>query len=138
MNNQEKPLSDEDKFQLANTFLTALKSKDWQTMHSILTDNASWTLPGTSLLSGEAKGAHAVVDRAGKLRSFGVMVELLHILYSMNGVALSLHNTAQRGDLKLDEYVVIVMELKDKKIAKLTTHLNDVAGINNFFIDGII
>jgi hypothetical protein len=31
-----------------------------------------------------------------------------------------------------------MIELKDKKIAKLTTHLNDVAGINEFFVKGII
>ena len=107
-------------------------------MRGILTDDASWTLPGTSLLSGEAKGADAVVNRARQLRNFGVMVELLHILYSMNGAALSLHNTAGRGDLKLDEYVVIAMELRDQKICKLTTHLHDVPAINGFFIEGII
>jgi ketosteroid isomerase-like protein len=137
MNNTEN-LSDEDKFHIASAFLTSLKSRDWQAMRTILTDDASWTLPGTSLLSGEAKGAEAVVDRARKLRNFGVMVELLHVLYSMNGVALSLHNTAGRGDLKLDEYVVIVIELQDKKIAKLNTHLHDVAAINGFFVEGII
>jgi hypothetical protein len=56
----------------------------------------------------------------------------------MNGVAVSLHNTAHRGDLKLDEYVVIVMELRGQQIVKLTTHLHDVAGINEFFVAGII
>jgi ketosteroid isomerase-like protein len=138
MNNPEKLLSDEDKLQIATTFLTSLRSRNWQMMHTILTEDASWTLPGTSLLSGEAKGADAVVDRARKLRNFGVMVELLYILYSMEGVAVSLHNTGGRGELKLDEYVVIVMELRDKKIARLTTHLHDVPAINGFFIEGII
>ncbi|WP_259067915.1 nuclear transport factor 2 family protein [Mucilaginibacter sp. X4EP1] len=137
MNNPER-LSDEDKLQIATTFLSSLRSRNWQMMHTILTEDASWTLPGTSLLSGEAKGADAVVDRARKLRNFGVMVELLHVLYSMDGIAVSLHNTAGRGELKLDEYVVIVMELRDKRIAKLTTHLHDVPAIDGFFVEGII
>jgi len=138
MNNPETNITDEDKLQLATTFLSSLKSRNWQLMRSILTEDATWTLPGSSLLSGEAKGADGVIDRARNLRDFGVMVELMHILYSMNGVAVSLHNTAGRGKLKLDEYVVIMMELRDKKIAQLTTHLNDVAGINEFFVEGII
>ena len=138
MNKPETRITDEDKLQLATTFLASLKSRNWQLMGSILTEDATWTLPGASLLSGEATGAEAVIDRARKLRDFGVMVELNHILYSMNGVAVSLHNTAGRGELKLDEHVVIVMELWDKKIAKLTTHLNDVASINEFFVEGII
>ena len=138
MDNTDDILSDESKLDIATAFLFSLKSRNWQAMHTLLTDDASWTLPGTSLLSGEAKGSDAVVDRARKLRNFGVMLELLHVIYSMRGVALSLHNTASRGDLKLDEYVVIAMELRDGKVFKLTTYLNDIAGINNFFKEGII
>ena len=138
MDSSELPITDDGKLQLASTFLTALKSRNWELMRTVLTADASWTLPGTSLLSGEAPGAEAVINRARKLRDFGVMVDLQHILYSMNGVAVSLHNTAQRGKLILDEYVVIVLDLKGNKIRRLTTHLNDVAGINNFFVAGII
>jgi ketosteroid isomerase-like protein len=138
MDTAELSISEEGKLQLATTFLTALKSRDWELMRTVLTSDVNWTLPGTSLLSGEAKGVDAVIDRACKLRDFGVLVELLHILYSMKGVAVSLHNTAQRGDLILDEYVVIVMELQGEKIARLTTHLNDIAGINRFFTAKII
>lgn len=138
MSTTEKLHTDEEKLQIAASFLAALKGRDWQAMRSLLTDDAVWTLPGSSLLSGPANGADAVVDRARMLRNFGVMVELLHILYSMNGVAVSLHNTGGRGELKLDEYVVIVLGLRDGKIASLTTHLHDVAGINAFFVDGII
>lgn len=138
MNSSELPILDDDKLQLATTFLTALKSRNWELMGTVLTADATWTLPGASLLSGEAIGVEAVINRARKLRDFGVMVELKHILYSLKGVSLSLHNTAQRGELILDEYVVIVMELQGSKITGLTTHLNDVAGINNFFVAGII
>jgi uncharacterized protein len=138
MNTMETKSSDESKLEIATAFLLSLKSRNWQVMRTLLTDDATWTLPGASLLSGEAKGADAVVDRARKLRNFGVMLELLHVIYSMHGVALSLHNTASRGDLKLDEYVVIAMELREGKVSKLTTYLNDIGGINSFFKDDII
>lgn len=135
------PLSDTctvEKLQAGDQFLTALKTRDWTLMRSVLTTDASWTLPGTSLLSGEAAGADAVINRAKQLRNFGVAVQLHNILAGEAGVVLSLHNTAMRGSLLLDEQVAIVCDVSNGKICKITTHLNDVEGINAFFIDGII
>ncbi|WP_413669428.1 nuclear transport factor 2 family protein [Mucilaginibacter sp. Mucisp86] len=130
--------TEEIKKQLANKFLTGLKNRDWELMRSAFTNDVTWTLPGTSLLSGPAVGADAVIKRAGQLRDFGVMVQLNHILYGLDSVALSLHNTASRGDLILDEQVAIVCDITDGKISRITTHLSDVEGINAFFIDGVI
>jgi hypothetical protein len=52
----------------------------------------------------------------------------------MYGVALSLHNTASRGDLELNEYVAIVLMVKNSKITRITTLLSDVQGLNTFFV----
>lgn len=130
--------SEEIKEQLASQFLTGLKNRDWQLMRSTLADNVTWTLPGTSLLSGPAIGADAVIKRANQLRDFGVMLQLNHILYGLDSVALSLHNTANRGNLILDEQVAIVCDIVDSKISRIVTHLSDVEGINNFFVEGVI
>jgi ketosteroid isomerase-like protein len=130
--------TEEIKEQLANKFLTGLKNRDWQLMRSALADDVTWTLPGTSLLSGPAVGADAVIKRAGQLCDFGVMVQLKHILYGLDSVALSLHNTASRGDLILDEQVAIVCDIIDGKISRIVTHLSDVEGINKFFVEGVI
>jgi ketosteroid isomerase-like protein len=73
--------TEEIKEQLANKFLTGLKNRDWQLMRSALANDVTWTLPGTSLLSGPAIGADAVIKRGNQLRDFGVMVQLNHILY---------------------------------------------------------
>lgn len=135
------PLSDTgavEKLKIGDQFLTALKTRDWTLMRSVLTADASWTLPGTSLLSGEAAGADAVINRAKRLRNFGVALQLHHILAGEQGVTLSLNNTAMRGSLVLDEQVAIVCDVSNGKICKITTHLSDVEGINAFFIDGII
>ena len=129
--------SDDDKLQLANTFITSLKGNDWDTMRTILADDASWTLPGTSLLSGYANGADAIIKRAQGLKYFGVNFDLKYILIGFKGFTLSLRNTASRGDLILDEQVAIVFEVNDGKIIDMATYLSDVAGINAFFIVGI-
>ena len=119
-------------------FLMALKGRNWPLMRAALAPDVSWTLPGTGLLSGEAVGIDAVISRAMQLRNFGVAVELNHILAGCKGVALSLHNTAMRGNLLLDEQVAIICDVAGGKITRITTYLNDVEGINAFFVPGII
>jgi ketosteroid isomerase-like protein len=126
-----------EKLHIANTFLASLKNNDWETMRTIIAQDAIWTLPGTSLLSGEAIGADAIINRAQGLKHFGVKFQLHHILYGLHGVTLSLHNTSIRGDLILDEQVAIVCEIREGEIVGMTTYLSDVAGINAFFIEGI-
>lgn len=136
--NQNSSLpTDEDKLYLATTFLTALKNNEWDAMRAIIAPDAIWTLPGTSILSGVADGAEAIIRRAQGLKHFGVKFQLKDILYGLHGVTLSLHNTANRNNLKLDEQVAIVCEINEGKISSMTTYLSDVAGINAFFIDGI-
>lgn len=132
------PMADVRKSVIANIFLTAMKANDWDMMRSILTTDMQWTLPGQSLLSGPADGVDAVVNRAQSLKKFGVMFQLLHILYGWDSVALSLHNTANRDGLILDEYVTIAFKLDGSKVTGMTTHLSDVPGIEAFFVPGII
>lgn len=129
--------TDAEKLALANVFITSLQSNDWDTMRTILADDASWTLPGTSLLSGYANGAGAIIKRAQGLKYFGVNFDLKYILIGFKGFTLSLRNTASRGDLILDEQVAIVFEVNGGKIIDMATYLSDVAGINAFFIAGI-
>jgi len=129
--------TDAEKLALANVFITSLQSNDWDTMRSILAADASWTLPGTSLLSGYANGAEAIIKRAQGLKHFGVNFDLKYILIGFKGFTLSLRNTASRGDLILDEQVAIVFEVNGGKIIDMATYLSDVAGINAFFIAGI-
>ncbi|WP_158796106.1 nuclear transport factor 2 family protein [Pedobacter sp. L105] len=130
-------LTDDIKLVIANTFVNSLKRNEWENMRAILADDATWTLPGTSLLSGLANGAEAIISRAQGLKNFGVNFSLKHILIGINGFSLSLHNTASRGDLILDEQVAIVFELKNNIIVSMATYLSDVPGINAFFIEGV-
>lgn len=127
------PLSDHVKLQIANNFLQALRNQDWELFRAILTEDCVWTLPGTSLISGEAIGAAAVVKRGQIIVSFGVSLQLNHILYGLHGVTLSIHNQATRNGLVLDEYLAAVCVLRDEKIAAIHTHLSDVPGVNAFF-----
>jgi ketosteroid isomerase-like protein len=124
----------EAQHQLGKKFHAYLTAGDWEGIRSLLTDDATWTLPGDNTVSGTAVGAEAVVERAKKIASYGLDFELLHILVSRENMALSLHNTARRGDVRLDEYLSTVCRLRDGKIADIETYLSDVPGMNAFFV----
>ncbi|MEU0054193.1 nuclear transport factor 2 family protein [Streptomyces sp. NPDC006184] len=120
--------------QLAKAFHAYLTARDWDGIRTLLTDDATWVLPGDNTISGKAEGAEAVVERAKKIASYGLNFELLHILVSPENMALSLHNTARRGEVRLDEYLSTVCHLRDGKIASIETYLSDVPGMNAFFV----
>ena len=126
-------LTDVEKKQLAETFLRALGIKNWDLLRSIITEDISWTLPGTSVISGEVSSADAIITRAQQIVSYGVSLELKHILYGQYNVALSVHNQASRGELMLDEHLATVCIIRDGKISKIETYLSDIDGANAFF-----
>jgi len=127
-------LTDLEKKQLAETFLHALGTKNWDLLRSIITEDIFWTLPGKSLISGEVSGADAIITRAQQIVSYGVSLELKHILYGQYNVTLSVHNQASRGELILDEHLATVCIIRDGKISKIETYLSDIDGLNAFFI----
>ncbi len=119
---------------LGQRFHAALITGDWPAIRSMLHNDATWTLPGDNTISGTVAGADAVVDRAQKIASYGLSFELLHVLVSRENMALSLHNTAQRPDAILDEYLTTVCSLRNGRIADIETYLSDVPGMNAFFV----
>jgi|SRR5665647_466474 len=126
-------LTDLEKKKLAETFLNAVGTQNWDLLHSIITEDISWTLPGTSLISGEVNGANAIITRAQQIVSYGASLELKHILYGQYNVALSVHNQAVRGELVLDEHLATVCTIRDGKISKIETYVSDIDGVNGFF-----
>ncbi|MGF6884243.1 ketosteroid isomerase-like protein [Nocardia sp. GAS34] len=119
---------------LGKQFHAALSTGDWTAIRALLHDDATWSLPGDNTVSGIAVGGDAVVERARTIAGYGLHFELLHILVSRENVALSLHNTARRGDAVLDEYLSTVCRLREGKIAAIETYLSDVPGMNAFFV----
>ena len=85
--------TDVEKTEIAQQFLDGLRNRDWDLLKSIMTDDIVWSLPGRSLISGEARGAEAVIKRSQLIVSYGLTFSLKNILLGQHGVALSLNNT---------------------------------------------
>ncbi len=130
----EIKITDAEKRAVAEEFLAGLKTRDWDRLRAVMTDDIVWTMPGSSLISGEASGVEAVLARSQQIVGYGLDFALNHILIGQYHVALSLHNTATRGELKLDESLATVCFLRDGKIAVIHTFLSDMDGMNAFFV----
>ena len=125
-------MTEAQKKSIATDFITALQTRNASQLRSVLTDDASWSIPGSSAVGGEALGADAMVARGEFLSGHGVHFELLHVLYGWKDVAISLHNTARQGDRILDEYLTSVLRLRDGKIERIDTYISDVSMLNRF------
>ena len=55
-------VTDVDKKAIAQKYLAGLRSRDWSLLRSIMTEDIVWSLPGTSLISGEASGVELRTD----------------------------------------------------------------------------
>lgn len=106
---------------------------DWDLMRTIMAPDVVWSLPGSSRISGEAHGVDAVIASCQLITSYGLNFGLKHVLYGQFGSTLSLHNTAKRGDLVLDEHLATVCSLREDKISRIDTYLSDVPMANAFF-----
>lgn len=121
------------KQEIGEKFLTGMRTHDWELVRSIMTVDIVWTLPGSSRISGEAHGVDAIIVRSKLITSYGLDFALKHVLYGQFGFALSLNNTAKRGDLILDEHLATVCSLDGDKISRIDTYLSDVSMANAFF-----
>jgi uncharacterized protein len=121
------------KQQIGEKFLSALRSHDWELMRTIMAPDIVWSLPGSSRISGEARGVDAVIARCQIITSYGLNFALKHVLYGQFGFALSLNNTAKRDGLVLDQHLATVCSLREENISRIDTYLSDVPMANAFF-----
>jgi uncharacterized protein len=123
-----------EKKKIAEGFITGLSNRDANLLKSIMTDDVVWSLPGKSLMSGEAHGVDAILKRSETLHRYEVKIELEHVVFGYQDVALHLHNTGKRGDKILDEHLTTVCSLRGNKIRRLDTFISDVEMLNAFFV----
>jgi len=64
--------------------------------------------------------------------SYGLTFNFKHILAGQEGLALSLHNTAEREGKILDEHLATVCRLRDYRICSIDTYLSDTDMVNSF------
>ena len=127
-------MTESEKKEIAEKFIAGLSNRDANVLKSIMTDDVVWSLPGTSLMSGEAHGVDAILKRSETLHRYEVKIEVEHVVFGYQDVALHLHNTGKRGDKILDEHLTTVCSLRGNQIGRLDTFISDVEMLNAFFV----
>ena len=122
-----------EKKDIAENYIKALANRDAALLTSIATEDIVWRIPGTSLVSGEARGIDAIMKRSETLHRFGVSITLEHVVYGLDDVGLQHHNTGKHDGKVLDEHLTTVCHLRGRKIHRLETFLSDVNMLNDFF-----
>jgi uncharacterized protein len=125
-------MTEEKKKEIALTFIHSLQERDLGKLRSVLTDDAVWSLPGTSNVGGEAVGANAIIERGQYLGEHGVNFELLHVIYGFEGMGIMLHNTGKCRNKVLDEYLSSIFKLDGDKICRIDTYITDVPMLNAY------
>ena len=54
-------MTEQGKRKIAEDFLRGLRNRDGSVLRSIMSDDVVWSLPGESLMSGEAHGVDAIL-----------------------------------------------------------------------------
>ncbi|MGA7777537.1 MAG: nuclear transport factor 2 family protein [Paraburkholderia sp.] len=126
-------MTEAEKRSLAEAFIQSLRSQNAELLTSISTDDVEWTLPGSCVVSGVAVGIAGIMKRAQGLAAHAVNLEILHVLYGLDDLAIMLHNTSQQGGRILDEYLTTVCLLRGNRIHRLNTYISDVPMLNAFF-----
>jgi uncharacterized protein len=121
------------KQQMARKFLSVLGKPDEAVVKSVSVDDVIWSFPGSSVISGEARGAAGIIKRAKTIAAHDVKVEVVRTVYGYEGVAMILHNTSTTGGRVLDEHLAAVFSFRGDKISRLDTFLSDVAMAEAFF-----
>jgi uncharacterized protein len=114
--------------------IAALRTRNKSALQAIMAHDIVWSLPGTSTMLGEAHGVDAILKRAEIFHSYGVKIEIEHVVYGFRDVALHLHNTGNRDGLILDEHLTTVCHLDGERIRLLDTFISDVEMLNAFFV----
>jgi uncharacterized protein len=119
--------------QLARKFLSILGRPDAELVRNVTIDDVVWSFPGTSPISGEARGVDAIMRRARTIASCDVKVEIIRAVHGFSGIAIILHNTGNRNDRILDEHLAAVFSFRDDRICRLDTYLSDIEMAERFF-----
>jgi ketosteroid isomerase-like protein len=127
-------LTDQEKLVLARRFLSVLANPDPDVVKSVAVEDVVWSFPGAGRISGEVQGPGGVIGRAKIIASFKVNVELVRAVFSLDGVAIILHNTANREGHILDEHIAAVFSFRGDRICRLDTYLSDVPMAEAFFV----
>jgi ketosteroid isomerase-like protein len=119
---------------VAEEFRSAQLAGDRTRLRNVLHDDIIWVLAGDNAVSGEVRGIAAIFARLDSLARYQVRISIDQITVGRDGVALIMHNTGEHEGRVLDEHLVSVVAVQDRKILRIDTYLSDLEMMNAYFV----
>jgi ketosteroid isomerase-like protein len=127
-------MNEAEKREITRKFSAAMAARDIDLLKAVMTSDVIWSVPGNSLMSGEAQGVEAILKRAEIMHRHEVNVQIEHVIFGLKDVAQHLHNTGRYGGRILDEHISNVYGLRENRICRIDTFVSDVGMLNAFFV----
>jgi ketosteroid isomerase-like protein len=121
-----------DQQRIVSQFATAFLHDDHAGIAANTTPDITWTIPGTSKVSGLTSGRDGVIGLADTFTDYEVHITLRAMTFGLDTVAVELHDTGNHNGQVLDQDVVNVLTIRDGKIASVTEHLADISSFDAY------
>lgn len=124
---------DQERQAIVGAFAAAFLHDDHEGIAANTAPDVTWTIPGSSKVSGLMHGRAEIIGLADTLDAYEVRVTLQAITFGLDTVAVELHDTGDHNAKTLDQNVVNVLTIRDGKIASVAEHLADVVSFDAYF-----
>ena len=125
--------TDQQRQAIVGAFATAFLSDDHDGIAANTTPDVTWTIPGSSKISGLMRGRVEIIGLADTLATYELRITLQAITLGVDTVAVELHDTGDHNGMTLDQNVVNVLTIRNDKIAGVAQHLADVGSFDAYF-----
>ena len=123
-------------------FISSMVLCDSTQMARVLSPNVVWTIPGTSLVSGPARGLKGIQRRCKLIRDYNARLDIKRVLYGPypDSMVAELRNTGIRpldydeDFIKFDEHVMMLFTFDDDgKIKSVDNFVSDPQNLEDYF-----
>lgn len=113
--------------------LGAVRTGELDRARELVHDDFVWHIPGTSTISGDARGVEEWATKLAKLLGAGLQPQVIAMMESESHVAAVQRNTASAGSATLDVLVVNLFTMAEGKVSRLDTFFGDQTAAESFW-----
>ncbi|ODR03740.1 hypothetical protein AWC25_13875 [Mycobacterium sherrisii] len=118
---------------IVGAFASAIVHDDHAGIAEHATPDITWTIPGSSVVSGRAVGIGDVTRLADTFAQYGLQISPQGFAFGRDTVAVTLHDNGEHNGKRLDQDVVNVLTIRGDKISDVTAHLTDIDSFDAYF-----
>jgi ketosteroid isomerase-like protein len=126
-------LTDQQRKEVVHRFATAIVDDDHRAIIASTTPGITWSIPGSSVVSGHFVGRRAVLYLADTFAAHELRISVSALTFGVDTVAVELHDTGDHNGKTLDVAVVNVLTISDGKVSGVSGNLSDVASFDGYF-----